>query len=310
MEKKKTNKRVLYSSITFGILILFAMGIYAYGTFSPSTFGHTWDEVSPPTGCVAEQFLKWTGSAWSCASRGLNLWTQKASYPGTGGLHMFGFNIGTKGYAGGGINQGGTVLYASYEYNPSTNAWTQKASFPTSAAPLKYSFSIGSKGYVIGVTYSSTPYVASYYLYEYNPSTNAWTQKAKFPVTGTGSTLNYYGFAFSIGDKGYFGLGKSFYEYDPTTNAWTQKASFAGAEASQLNYFSVGDKGYVGGGITSQYATMQPTFYEYDPTTNAWTQKASYPLSSAYGQFSFPVSEKGYAGCGLYTYEKRVWEYS
>ena len=66
--KKGKNKSnfLLYVLITVVILCAVAFGAYAYGTSNPSAFGHSVEEIAPPTGCAAGQFLKWTGSAWSC----------------------------------------------------------------------------------------------------------------------------------------------------------------------------------------------------------------------------------------------------
>ena len=50
MKKRKNNfkfsNRVLYSLITLGILAIFAVGVYAYNTGSPTTSGHTWNEIA------------------------------------------------------------------------------------------------------------------------------------------------------------------------------------------------------------------------------------------------------------------------
>jgi hypothetical protein len=54
-------------------------------------------------------------------------------------------------------------------------------------------------------------------FFEYDPSTNAWTQKADFGGTG-----RYYAIGFSISGKGYLGTGytsggfvKDFWEFTP-----------------------------------------------------------------------------------------------
>src|SRR5437870_3933251 len=74
---------------------------------------------------------------------------------------------------------------------------------------------------------------------------NTWVQKASLQ-SGRNS-----GVGFSIGTKGYIGLGNNyidFWEYDPNTNTWTQKANFAGNARSGAVGFSIGNKGYVGTG--------------------------------------------------------------
>lgn len=64
-------------------------------------------------------------------------------------------------------------------------------------------------------------------------SQSTWTKKENFP----GSSRNF-AVSFSIGNKGYYGLGQKqvelftykvyndFWEYDAEKNTWTQKAEF------------------------------------------------------------------------------------
>src|SRR5688572_13766154 len=78
-----------------------------------------------------------------------------------------------------------------------------------------------------------------------------WNQKANF-----GGSARHRSTAFSIGNKGYIGLGhinavsnieyEDFWEYDPGTNTWTQMADFGGGLRYHSIGFSVGAKGYVG----------------------------------------------------------------
>ena len=42
----RLSNRILYTLITLGILSLFAVGVYAYNTGSPTTSGHTWNEIA------------------------------------------------------------------------------------------------------------------------------------------------------------------------------------------------------------------------------------------------------------------------
>ncbi len=94
-------------------------------------------------------------------------------------------------------------------------------------------------------------------LYTETPNTtsqagNAWVQK-----TNVGGLARYGAVGFSIGGKGYIGLGNpasgpgfanDFWEYDTTSNAWTQKANFGGAGRQGAVGFSIDSKGYIGTG--------------------------------------------------------------
>jgi N-acetylneuraminic acid mutarotase len=88
-------------------------------------------------------------------------------------------------------------------------------------------------------------------FWEYDPATNAWTQKADFR-----GGARYGATGFSIGSKGYLGTGrdenlfpfKDLWEYDPATNAWTQKADLGVEGRKWAVGFSIGSKGYIGTG--------------------------------------------------------------
>ncbi|HTY44025.1 MAG TPA: hypothetical protein VMC80_02185 [Patescibacteria group bacterium] len=64
------SNRWLYTFLTIFIVVLFGIGVYAYGTNNPAVFGHTINETSPPSSCVAGQFLQWNGTTqkWVCAT--------------------------------------------------------------------------------------------------------------------------------------------------------------------------------------------------------------------------------------------------
>jgi N-acetylneuraminic acid mutarotase len=128
---------------------------------------------------------------------------------------------------------------------------------------------------------------------------SAWTQKAD-----CGGGMRWHAISFSIGDKGYVGLGensggyaKDFWEYNPATNSWTKKANFPGATRNDGIAFSIGSKGYVGLG-NDTIGHLINEVWEYDTLTNAWTQKANFPMAGGSGFFSFSIGNKGYVGSG------------
>ncbi len=115
-------------------------------------------------------------------------------------------------------------------------------------------FSIGTKGY-IGTSGNVYTNDFTTEFWEYDPATNSWTQKASLPITPS----RYGAVGFSIGTKGYIGIGgksgfnsdpyyKDFWEWDQATNIWTQKADFPGNARVAAVGFSIGNKGYIGTG--------------------------------------------------------------
>ena len=129
-----------------------------------------------------------------------------------------------------------------------------------------------------------------------------WNQKADFGGPG-----RYLASGFSIGIKGYIGLGtdnqlnekRDFWEYNSETGIWTQKADYAGEISERSCGFSIGNKGYI--------ATDQSqSFWEYDPETDTWTQRADYP-GCAVAAVSFSIGTKGYIATGCYS--RVLWEW-
>src|SRR5262249_30602246 len=118
------------------------------------------------------------------------------------------------------------------------------------------------KGY-IGTGYTGA-YVQDFW--EWNQSTNQWTQKANF----AGSARAYCA-SFAIGTKGYIGAGddggnkKDFWEWDQATNTWTQKSDLNGLPRFTPVGFSIGSNGYVGTGMYLTTSTNLQDFMEYCP---------------------------------------------
>lgn len=122
---------------------------------------------------------------------------------------------------------------------------------------------------------------------------NTWEKKAAF-----GGDKRSRCVAFSIGNRGYMGLGEDtadverndFWEYDPGTDCWTQKASLPAVGRRDAVGFAIGTKGYVGTGIDAPESWLGNNlndWWEYSPVTNTWTQKATYPGSPSYGGIYF-----------------------
>src|SRR3989344_8976577 len=61
------SNRVAYSLIAILMLAIVGVGVLAFGTNTPSTFGHSLGEIAPPSPCTSGQVLSWTGTAWACA---------------------------------------------------------------------------------------------------------------------------------------------------------------------------------------------------------------------------------------------------
>jgi len=161
------------------------------------------------------------------------------------------------------------------------------------------SFSIGSKGYVGTGSPNNTGLNLQNDFWEFDPSTNIWTQKANY---GGGPRLGAV--CFSIGTKGYIGLGsdanmiyRDFWEYDPFTNIWTQMADFPGSLRHAAVGFSIGTKGYIGTGNAPTGGALQD-FWEYDPSSDSWSQKSNFGGIARTEAVGFSIGNHGYIGTG------------
>jgi len=225
----------------------------------------------------------------------INVWTQKANFPGGYRLAPVGFSIGTKGYVGTG-SDGGSVYYNNFwEWNQSTNTWTQKTSFPGAGRELAVGFSIGTKGY-IGIGEDSVTNFQDYW--EWNQATDAWTQKANF---AGGYGIGAAGFA--IGTKGYIGGGNGIsddlWEWDQTTDVWIQKSSFGSGTARIGTVgFAIGTKGYIGTGNDLGAGFQLADFWEWNQATDTWAQKVNFGGTARQFAVGFSVGTKGYIGTG------------
>ena len=160
-------------------------------------------------------------------------------------------------------------------YCSAQGTWTQKLNFGGTAREAAVCFSIGTKAY----TGTGSDGVAKNDFWEYDPTSNAWTQKANF-----GARQGAVG--FSIGTKGYAGTGhdgnaykQEFWEYDPIGNTWAQKANFGGTARNFSVGFSIGNNGYIGTGTDG---AVQSDFWEYSPSVTSMNELNSVNLVSVY----------------------------
>lgn len=226
-------------------------------------------------------------------------WTEILSFTEDSRSDAVSFVIGEKAYVGTGFI--GSLAKDFWEFDPASGVWTQIADFAGSPRAGAIGLAIEQKGYVGLGTIHWDGDIYTYDFWEYNPATNDWTAKSKFPG---GKRIG--AIAFSIDSKGYVGTGldgntfqfrKDFWEYDPSTNKWTQKADFGGAARTGAVALSIQNRGYVGTGF-GDINGQRKDFWEYNAATDSWIQRADFtglPRASAVG---FSLGDKGYIGTG------------
>ena len=192
------------------------------------------------------------------------------------------------------------------------DAWEQKSNFGGTGRHRANGFSIQDKGYIGFGHINSVTNIAYEDIWEYDPASDTWTQKANF-----GGGLRYHVAVFSIGNKAYCGTGRNasflyyqdFWEFDPVTNIWTQISDFPDTGRYGAVGFALNGAGYVGSGTVSSSGSNN--FYKYEPSTDTWTPVATFPGNVRGTGVSFTINNKGYLGTasGAFGAGKDFWEY-
>lgn len=199
------------------------------------------------------------------------------------------------------------------------DSWTQKASFPGAVRSGAFGVSLNGKGYVgLGRSSYVTGIVCYNDIWEYDPLTNSWAQKASFP-----GIARCFPFAFSINNSIYVGLGQDStmigtlndcWLFNPTTNQWLQKNSFTLDTLMNRTDVFDGNYGYLLGG-TVVYTSYSNNFSKYDPLTDQWTSLVSFPGIPVSNACSFFADNNIYLAGGYNSLNSPItlntfWEYN
>jgi hypothetical protein len=178
---------------------------------------------------------------------------------------------------------GGNVLSSFHSVDVSTGATQYLAPFPGTPVASALCFVVGDKGYILsGVTPDLT---IINQCWEYNFSTNQWTNKGNNPLGARGGAS-----VFVIDNKVYMGLGyehlnlngqkitlykNDWILYSPSSSLSAVRASFPGQKRSAAHGFAINSAAYLGFGANSN--GFLNDFWKYNPSSNTWTQQASWP---------------------------------
>ena len=190
----------------------------------------------------------------------------------------------------GGTDSGSAYLY---QYNPSTNAWDEtKITASDGAAGDEFGDSVAISGNnaLIGAKRDDDngPASGSAYLYQYNPSTNAWDETK---ITASdGAENDFFGKSVAISensalvgayfddDNGSNSGSVYLYQYNPNTNAWDEtKIAASDGDASDQFGISVaisGNNALVGAGREDSNAADSGSayLYQYNSNTSTWDE--------------------------------------
>jgi N-acetylneuraminic acid mutarotase len=245
----------------------------------------------------------------------LGNWYQKAlpDFDGITRRNAAAFSIGNSGYVGLGFSGNQERLADFWEYNSQEGFWTQRAAFEGGARQDVVAFSINQKGYI------GTGYDGEYKsdLWEYDPSTNSWTEVAPLP-SSSGAPARQQATAFVLNDKAYIGLGfdgnykQDFYEFTPDANggSWKQISTFTGGKRQGASAFVVDGRAFVGFG-RGNTGTIHQDLYEFNPAgPQVWIPKAELEDNPRANAIALPLNGKGYIIGGVTSSARSdVWEY-
>lgn len=178
------------------------------------------------------------------------------------------------------------------------SSWTQMADFGGTARHRTTMLTIGNRIYAgLGHYNGAGPNILFDDWWEYDPATNAWSQKADY-LGG----ICYHAAGFTIDDIGYVGTGrispsgsvlvKDFFRYNPVNNTWQQLTDFPGTGRRGAVGFAIDGYGYIGTGSGAE------DMYRYDPSTDSWTQIANVPGGARMSAIGFELDGYGYVGTG------------
>ena len=187
-----------------------------------------------------------------------------------------------------------TLLFMAHD---ASAEWIQRADFPAIARHRGTGMSIGNKGYMgLGHYNGAGPNIVKKDWWEYDPGTNAWTQKADY--IGNNGNGNYAPLHWTIGSFGYLAGGTlgdaMLYKFDPAINQWLPVNSCPTTPGNN-DGFVIGNKGYY---------LSSSSLFEFDAVTETWATKSAAPFNANTWNSAFTLNNKGYVKNGV-----ALWEY-
>ena len=287
-----------YSHLLFAMLFVqctFAQGTWTQLSSIPGPGRHhacsfvLGDSAYVTTGSGLDDFYKYDIHA--------DTWTQLPDFPGGNRNFAIGFSINGKGYVSCGYD-GSTANMEMWEFDPATGAWTQKTSGPA-IGRVHPAFSVVGDRVYIGQGQQNGNFADLDDWYEYNATTDTWTQKTSF------MSLRHHGAGATVGNVVYVGTGHhldtmhdDWYAYNADNDSWEVKSDFTGNGRSAGTAVERGGKVYFFAGEDEINFARFDDFREYDPITDAWTNLETFPDDGRWAPFMFVHNDTIYVGSG------------
>lgn len=181
-------------------------------------------------------------------------------------------------YVPGGLRSGGVATNIVEVFDPAADQWSTIASLPLMMHHLHFAAANG-RLYVLG-GYSGNSFTATARVFEFNFSTNSWSEKMAMPAArGAGVAVAYSEKIYVIGGVSSTGVVASTNQvYDHLANNWqtlaampTPREHLAAAVIDSLIYV-IGGRDFSATGNTA-------CLEAYSPATNRWYSLASMPTA-------------------------------
>lgn len=223
------------------------------------------------------------------------LWSRKADFIGGKAQGAVTFTLNGEGY----------VCMASsgkdvWKYSPSTNKWTKLPDFPGKLRTDATAFTVNGKAYLVGGAVETESDIADLTdVWEYDPATGQWQQKADFPGGARHGAVG-----FSIGDKGYICIGgqsgrstyySDLWQYNPASDKWSKLADFPEKGRSDAGGFVIGKNAYIMFGDQGMSLRISKrSVYMYNSEKNTWAEMPDFPGLARTGASVFALGDKGF----------------
>ncbi len=194
-------------------------------------------------------------------------WTMKSSYPNSQLIFPAVIVVGTNLYLVTGYHDG--ISNEVWKYATLDDEWTQENNFAGVKRGDAVGFVVGGTGYVgQGFDFDTNSFLNDFYAY--NATSDSWAEISA-PLNPSANLEG--GIGFSVGDKGYIGLGRNgtnapvndFWKYDPTEDSWTQFATYDGNGVINVQAFVVGKKVYLINGSNENNSEHYVEMWEFTP---------------------------------------------
>lgn len=197
---------------------------------------------------------------------GTKNWTLKSEYPNNQLLIPAVVVIGLDLYLATGYHDG--ITDEVWKYSTVDDEWSQVNDFAGVKRGDAVGFSIDGTGYVgQGYDFDTNSLLNDFYAY--NTTSDTWTEISA-PLNPSANLEG--GIGFSLGDKGYIGLGrngsspvKNFWKYNPAEDSWQQFATYPGNGVMGVQAFVVANKVYLINGSSQTYSEDYVEMWEFTP---------------------------------------------